>query len=278
MTGAAIAARSLAALRELRASVLILVVLGALITVIAPAIAAPIYPELASRVTDEAGLLSPADKTEIENELAALEQTSTDQLAVVTVKSLQGYPIEDYGIGVARKWGIGQKGKDNGVLLIVAPNDRKVRIEVGRRLEPMLTDTMSALIIENAILPKFRRGDFAGGIKDGVRDIEAVILGDAEEVKRRSLSGRTPQDDPTVMIHIVVWLLVIALIIWINYRNLQTMPPTGVPGARRGRRQGGAIIPEGSSGNWGGGWSSGGGSGWSGGGGSFGGGGASGGW
>ena len=90
-----------------------------------------------------------------------LEQTSTDQLAVVTVKSLEGYSIEDYGIGLARKWGIGQKGKDNGILLIVAPNDRKVRIEVGRRLEPMMTDTMSALIIQNAILPKFRRGDFA---------------------------------------------------------------------------------------------------------------------
>ena len=111
----------------------------------------------------------------------------------MTVKSLEGYSIEDYGIGLARKWGIGQKGKDNGVLLIVAPNDRKVRIEVGRRLEPMMTDTMSTLIIENAILPKFRRGDFAGGIKDAVRDIKTVLLGDAEEVKRRAQGGRTPQ-------------------------------------------------------------------------------------
>jgi uncharacterized protein len=258
-----------------------LVALTALIVLIAPATAAPAYPELTGRVTDEAGLLSAADKTEIENELAALEQTSTDQLAVVTVKSLQGYAIEDYGIGLARKWGIGQKGKDNGVLLIIAPNDRKVRIEVGRRLEPMLTDTMSALIIENAILPKFRRGDFAGGIKDGVRDIKAVILGDAEEVKRRARGARTPADDPTVMIHIIVWLLIFALIIWINYRNMQTSVPTGVGGARRGRRGGIVIIP-GGSGNWGGGWSGGGGDsgggGWSGGGGSFGGGGASGGW
>ena len=97
------------------------------------------------RVTDQAGLLTPADHAEIESQLAALEQTSTDQLAVVTVKSLEGYAIEDYGIGLARKWGIGQKGKDNGILLIVAPNDREVRIEVGRRLEPMMTDTMSTL-------------------------------------------------------------------------------------------------------------------------------------
>ena len=218
--------------------------------------------------------MTPADKAEIESELAALEQTSTDQLAVVTVKSLEGYAIEDYGIGLARKWGIGQKGKDNGILLIVAPNDRKVRIEVGRRLEPMMTDTMSTLIIENAILPKFRRGDYAGGIKDGVRDIKTVLLGDAEEVKQRAQGGRTPQDDPTVMIHVIVWLLIFALIIWINYRNMQAMGP-GAPGTRR---RGGVIIVPGGSGNWGGGWSGGGGGGWSGGGGGFGGGGASGSW
>src|SRR5262249_17893726 len=98
----------------------------------------PVYPELQGRITDEAGLLTPTETADIENDLASLEQTSTDQLAIVTVKSLQGYSIEDYGIGLARKWGIGQKGKDNGVLLIVAPNDRKVRIEVGRRLEPTM--------------------------------------------------------------------------------------------------------------------------------------------
>ena len=199
------------------------------------AAAAPNYPELTGRVTDEAGLLSAADKADIESQLASLEQTSTDQLAVVTVKSLQGYSIEDYGIGLARKWGIGQKGKDNGILLIVAPNDRKVRIEVGRRLEPMMTDTMSTLIIENAILPKFRRGDFAGGIKDGVRDIKTVLLGDAEEVKRRAQGGRTPQDDPTVMIHIIIWLLIFAFIIWINYRNMQAVGP-GTPGTPSRRR------------------------------------------
>ncbi|HEY8195230.1 MAG TPA: TPM domain-containing protein [Hyphomicrobium sp.] len=280
MAGAAIAARSLAP-RNGRASwrIALLVPLAALCVFfvhVAIAIAAPTYPELTGRVTDQAGLLSPADKADIENELASLEQTSTDQLAVVTVKSLEGYPIEDYGIGLARKWGIGQKGKDNGVLLIVAPNDRKVRIEVGRRLEPMMTDTMSALIIENAILPKFRRGDFAGGIKDGVRDIKTVLLGDAEEVKRRAQGGRTPHDDPTAMIHLLVFFLIFALIIWINYRNAQAMG-AGMPGGPR--RRGGVIFIPGGSGNWGGGWSGGGGGGgWSGGGGDFGGGGASGSW
>ncbi len=279
MAGAAIATRPLALRGQLRSVVRdsMLMALAVLCAFVVPASAEPNYPNLAGRITDEAGLLTASDKADIESQLASLEQTSTDQLAVVTVKSLQGYSIEDYGIGLARKWGIGQKGKDNGILLIVAPNDRKVRIEVGRRLEPMMTDTMSTLIIENAILPKFRRGDFAGGIKDAVRDIKTVLLGDAEEVKRRAQGGRTPQNDPTVMIHIVIWLLIFAVIIWINYRNMQTMGP-GTPGTRR---RGGVIIVPGGSGNWGGGWSGGGSSGdggWSGGGGDFGGGGASGGW
>ncbi len=280
MAGALNAARSLLVrsgrhvpLRRLSA------VLAAVFTVLSvPAFADPVYPELVGRVTDEAGLLTPAEKADIERDLASLEQTSTDQLAVVTVKSLQDYSIEDYGIGLARKWGIGQKGKDNGVLLIVAPNDRKVRIEVGRRLEPFMTDTMSALIIQNAILPKFRRGDFAGGIKDGIRDIKSVLLGDAEEVKRRAAGARTPQDDPTVIIHLLIFFLIVAFIIWVNYRNAQAMR-AGMPGAPR--RRGGVIIIPGGSGDWGGGWSSGGGDsggGWSGGGGGFGGGGASGGW
>jgi uncharacterized protein len=242
---------------------------------IAPAYAAPNYPELAGRITDQAGLLSPEEKADIERSLADLEQTSTDQIAVVTVKSLDGYAIEDYGIGLARKWGIGQKGKDNGILLIVAPNDRKVRIEVGRRLEPYMTDTMSALIIQNAILPKFRRGDYAGGIKDAVRDIKTVVLGDPEEVRRRAQGGQPSQDDSAEMFQLLVFLLFVAFILWVSYNNARSMQ-TGGPGGPR-RRGGIIIIP----GGWGGGgWSGGGGGGggWSGGGGSFGGGGASGSW
>ena len=285
MAGAAIATRSWALRDQPRSGVrkCLLMALVALVALISPVIAEPTYPELTGRITDQAGLLTAADKADIESQLASLEQTATDQLAVVTVKSLDGYSIEDYGIGLARKWGIGQKGKDNGILLIVAPNDRKVRIEVGRRLEPMMTDTMSTLIIENAILPKFRRGDFGGGIKDGVRDIKTVLLGDAEEVKQRAGGARNPQNDPTVMLHVIIWLLIVALIVWINYRNLrsvgagQTMGPDG---RRRMRRNGGIIVIPGGSGNWGGGWSGGGsgGGGWSGGGGDFGDGGASGGW
>jgi uncharacterized protein len=193
---------------------LLLTVVLAVLLLAAETFAAPAYPELTGRIVDNANLLNAADKAQIESELQALEAASTDQVAVVTVPSLHGYAIEDYGIGLARKWAIGQKDKDNCVLLIVAPNERKVRIEVGRRLEPMLTDTMATLIIQNAILSQFRRGNFSAGIRDGVRDIKAVLLGDAEEVKRRAIVKRAPQDDLTVYIHLLVFALIIALVLW----------------------------------------------------------------
>ncbi|MEQ1672081.1 MAG: TPM domain-containing protein [Hyphomicrobium sp.] len=252
--------------------------------------AAPVYPELTGRIVDNANLLTAEDRAAIDAELQALEGTSTDQVAVVTVNSLDGYTIEDYGIGLARKWAIGQKDKDNGVVLIVAPKDRKVRIEVGRRLEPLMTDTMSKLIIENAILTKFRRGDFSGGIRDGVRDIKAVLLGDAEEVKLRARVKRSPQDDVTPYIHLLVFALIIGLIFYQMRkaalaqqeweRNLTPDQRQQLERQRRIARNRQVIIIPGGSSDWGGGWSGGGGSGggWSGGGGSFGGGGASGDW
>lgn len=253
------------------------------------AIAAPNYPELTGRIVDNANLINAADKAQIESELAALEATSTDQVAVVTVPSLDGYAIEDYGIGLARKWGIGQKDKDNGVVLIVAPNERKVRIEVGRRLEPMLNDTMATLIVQNAILTQFRRGDFSAGIRDGVRDIKAVLLGDAEEVKRRAIVKRTPEDELTPYIHLLVFALIIGIILWQMRqqaiaqreweRNLTPEQRRQYERDRQRARDRSVIVLPGGSSDWGGGWSGGGGGGgWSGGGGGFGGGGASGDW
>jgi uncharacterized membrane protein YgcG len=118
--------------------------------------------------------------------LADLEAKTTDQLVVVTLKSLQGTSIEEYGVELGRRWQIGQKEKNNGALLIVAPNERKVRIEVGYGLGGALTDAVSRLIIENAILPRFRAGDFAGGIARGVDDIISVLSGDAEEWQRQA--------------------------------------------------------------------------------------------
>ena len=112
----------------------------------------------------------------------------------MTLKSLQGTSIEDYGYQLGRAWGIGQKGKNNGALLIVAPNERKVRIEVGYGLEGALTDAVTRLIIENAILPRFRANDFPGGIARGVDDMIQVVSGDAEEFKRRA--AQRPDDAP----------------------------------------------------------------------------------
>ncbi len=243
--------------------------------------AEPTFPELTGRIVDNASLLTAEDRVAIHDELEALEAKSTDQLVVVTLPSLQGYEIEDYGYQLGRKWGIGQKGKDNGVLLIVAPNERKVRIEVGRRLEPTLTDLLSKLIIENAILPAFRRGDFSGGIRAGVRDIKDVLLGDAEAVKERAKHPpESLEVDWVALLLIAFWIAIVVYVIWAQMRHAQQMPQSAGRRRRRGADWGGpVIIPGGNSGTWdSGGWSGGGGGGWSGGGGDFGGGGGSGSW
>jgi uncharacterized membrane protein YgcG len=137
------------------------------------------FPPLTGRVVDEAGLLSPGDRATLTASLADLEAKTTDQLVVVTLKSLHGTAIEDYGYQLGRNWRIGQKDKDSGVLLIVAATERQVRIEVGYGLEGTLTDAATKLIIENAILPAFKTGDFAGGIKTGVDQITQLLRGDA---------------------------------------------------------------------------------------------------
>lgn len=258
----------------------------ALVFALAPtAFAAPNYPELTGRIVDQANQINAADEAAILTELESLETAATDQVAVATVSSLDGYSIEDYAIGLARKWALGQKDKDNGLLLLIAPNERKVRIEVGRRLEPIMTDALSKIVIENAILPKFRRGDFSGGIRDGVRDIKAILLGDAEEVKHRAIIKRSPADEWAPIIHLLVFALILALIFYqirkaaLAQREWErNLTPEQRRELERQRRRRNIVVIPGGSGSWGGGWSGGGGGGFSGGGGSFGGGGASGGW
>ncbi len=244
--------------------------------------AEPKFPELTGQIVDNAGLLSAEDRAAIEADLKSLEGKSTDQLVVVTVPSLDGTEIEDYGYQLGRKWGIGQAGKNNGVLLIVAPKERKVRIEVGRGLEPIVTDLMSSLIIQNAILPEFRRGNFSGGIRAGARDVKDVLLGDAEAVKERAkVIGKAEGPDWLMIVIILFWLGIIAVAIWAQMNQAQQAPQS--VGRRRGRNRSIFTDPTVGSGTWGGGgWSgggsSGGGGGWSGGGGDFGGGGSSGSW
>lgn len=156
------------------------------------------FPALTGRVVDEAGVLNTDARTSLSEVSAQLEAKTTDQLVIVTLKSLRGTPIEDYGYQLGRRWQIGQKDKNNGILLIVAPTERKVRIEVGYGLEGTLTDAIGKLIIENSILPRFRAGDIPGGIKRGAEDIVQVLSGDAAEWQRRAsqnLSSEGAQQD-----------------------------------------------------------------------------------
>src|SRR6476619_6797460 len=199
-----------------------------------PAAAAELdYPQLTGRVVDNADLLNADDRAELETELKTLEDKSSDQVVVVTLPSLQGLSIEDFGYQLGRHWGIGTKEKDNGVLLIVAPNERKVRIEVGRGLEPILPDAMSRIIIETSILPRFRSGDFAGGIKYGAQDIEKALTGDAAELEQRA-KARQDADNPAVdWIMVIFWTLIILWFVWVVWRSSQQQP-----GARGGRGSG----------------------------------------
>jgi uncharacterized protein len=148
------------------------------------------FPALSGRVVDEAGILDQATRSTLTTKLADLETRTTDQLVVVTLKSLQGLTIEDFGVRLGRHWQIGQTAKNNGVLLIVAPNERKVRFEVGYGLEGVLTDAATKLVIENSILPRFRAGDFPGGISRGVDDVVEILTGDATEWKRRAQAAQ----------------------------------------------------------------------------------------
>ena len=252
----------------------------------AVASAEPTFPPLTGRIVDDARLLSADDKQQIEATLKELEGKSSDQIVVYTAPSLQGYEIEEFGYKLGRFWKIGQAGVNNGILLIVAPSARKVRIEVGRGLEPIMTDALSSSIIQNTILPGFRRGDFAGGIKAGVRDIKDVLLGDAEEVRKRARSIKPKSEANPDWVPLIIFAIIFCFFIY-NFISQARQAQLAGPNAQRRRRLGDGrviVVPGGwgGSGGWsgGGGWSSGGGSGggFSGGGGDFGGGGSSGSW
>jgi uncharacterized protein len=134
-------------------------------------------PPLTGRVDDTANLISPEQRQRIEAQLAQFERQTGNQVAVLTIDNLDGEAIEDYANKVARAWALGQKGKDNGVLLLVSKNDRKMRIEVGYGLEPALTDLQTSIIQTQVIIPHFKQGDFGGGIEAGVDAILTTLQG-----------------------------------------------------------------------------------------------------
>ena len=270
------AARSAFGLGRL-AMLLALLVAAAQLLVAMP-VAAQTFPALSGRVVDGANLLAPEQKAALEARLQALEENSNRQLVVVTLASLEGYPIDDYGYRLGRAWGIGQKGENNGALLIIAPNERKLRIEVGYGLEPFLTDALSSVIINTQITPRFKANDFAGGINAGVETIATQLtLPPDQAIKRAQLLGSKPKAKGNPIAGFLFWLVIFFVFVLPILRAMR---------GGRGRRFGsGPVILWGPSdfgggGGWGGGsgggW--GGGGGFSGGGGSFGGGGSSGSW
>jgi uncharacterized protein len=232
----------------------------------------PPFPALTGPVVDDAHLLPPDVFDRLSQKLAAYSHENGAQLVVVTLATLNGYPIEYYGYQLGRHWGIGQKGRNNGVLLIVDRDERQVRIEVGYGLEGTLTDAQSFLIIHNAILPRFRRGDYAGGITAGADDILSVLGGHLQMVQQQQLRNR----GGTGFLMLLILLFVLSPLLramsgrggwplgggWLGWLALGMLSGGRGGGFGGGRFGGGGF----------------GGGGFSGGGGSFGGGGASGGW
>ncbi len=244
------------------------------------------FPTLSGRVVDEANLLDPAQEAALTAKLQALETQTKRQLVVATLGSLQGYEISDYGYQLGRKWALGQDGKgesekDNGAILIVAPNERKMRIEVGYGLEPILTDGLSSSIIRNDITPRFKAGDFPGGINAGVdRIITQLQLppDEAAKIAAQANKAQRENNEGGEFGMVLFWLFIFFFFILPILTSFRK-------GGRRHRGSGlGPVIIWGGGSDWGGGggssWGGGGfgGGGFGGGGGSFGGGGASGGW
>ncbi|KQM47162.1 methanol dehydrogenase [Sphingomonas sp. Leaf208] len=261
------------------------------------------FPKFTGFVVDTANVIPPDQEAALTKRLDDLQKTTGNQLVVATVPDLEGYPIEDYGNRLIRSWGVGLKDANNGAILLVAPNDRKVRIEVGYGLEPVLTDAFSSVVINQQILPRFKAGDIPGGIVAGTNAVaDQLALPDAEarakvtaaaaeydKTHRRSNSGGGGVPIGLIFFGIVLAAIVIPMI---------SRRAGGQRYTDGGRGGGSGALPivlwsiadamtrgggSGGGGSWGGGGDSGGG-GWGGGGfgggggGSGGGGGASGGW
>ena len=238
------------------------------------------FPPLTGRVVDQAGVIPVSARETLETKLKDLEDKSGIQLVVATVKSLQGGDIETYANELFRAWKLGEAKKNNGVLLLVAPTERKVRIEVGYGLEGTLTDALSQVIIASAIVPRFKANDYSGGIERGVDGVISVLTTDAEEWHAKT---RVRSEDQQSLFDVLFPLLLFLVVVFIFRYMVGNAGGTSGTLARRNGRT--VLIPYGGStwgpsSGWGGGssWGGSSGGGFSGGGGSSGGGGASGSW
>jgi uncharacterized protein len=233
-----------------------------------PQLLARDVPALKARVNDYAHILSSYTGKQLEGILRDLEQTDSTQIVVLTISSLEGEVLEEFSIKVAEEWKIGQKGFDNGAILLIAKKDREMRIEVGYGLEGSLTDLMAGRIIRNVIVPQFRAGNFDQGVLDGVQAMIGVVRGEYKTPEKIP-----PRKDPKFKgTHpfFIVWIIFVFFSILLGRLRR-------IFGSKRSRRSSRGALWLGGIG--GGGFSSGGfGGGFGGGGGGFGGGGASGGW
>lgn len=219
-----------------------------------------VFPKLSGHVVDEAHVIDANTKERLERALAAYERKTSNQMVVVTLPSLQGQEIEEYGYKLGRHWQLGVKQRNNGALLIVVPSERKLRIEVGYGLEPVLTDAHTRLIIERIIVPRFRNNDITGGIILGVEAMMKAASGEFKGLPEQSASSEDTVASGG-------WLIFLILLFWIISRG------------KRGRRSSAlSLLPLILGSGFGSGGSRGGNNSWGGGGGSFGGGGASGRW
>ncbi|HEU5188404.1 MAG TPA: TPM domain-containing protein [Methylomirabilota bacterium] len=259
-------------MRPIRLALAIALLVTALPAVVALALTVP--PAPTRRINDYAGALSLAERDRLEAKLAERERTSQNQVVVAIFRSLEGESLEDFSIRLAERWKIGQKGLDNGVILLVFLDDRKLRLEVGYGLEPTLTDAVTSTIINTVIVPRFRERQMAVGIEAGLDAIDAAIRGEFRAEARRE--PRRSNDRLPAFVPLLFVVLVIVGIFMAAQRNAAYARRQGWTGGSRG--WGGPYY---GGGGFGGGGFSGGGSsggGFSGGGGSFGGGGSSGSW
>jgi uncharacterized protein len=239
--------------------------------------AAPQFPALTGRVVDNAHLLSPATAQKLDAELADLEAKTGHQLVVATVPDLQGRAIEDYGYQLGRAWQLGRKGVNDGAILLVAPKERKVRIEVGYGLEPVLTDALTSVILQTKVLQQFKQGRMEQGVVDGAEALIAQLALPEDQAKANvaQAAARPVQaHDRGGGAGAIPVFLIVLVIFWVISSLLRG-------GGRRGGLGGLWWLPFlfMGGGRGGGGWGGGdGGGGFSGGGGSFGGGGSSGSW
>jgi uncharacterized protein len=194
--------------------------LALLLALVPRAALAQSFPQFTGLVTDAANVLPADRKAALEAKLEALQQQTHRQLVVATIPDLQGYDIADYGYRLGRSWAVGLKGADNGAILIVAPNEHKVRIEVGYGLEPVLTDALSSVIIQQSIVPKFKAGDMPGGIEAGV-DALAQQLSLPDDEAKAKVAAAAAQFDKAhkrggnghIPLGAIIWLVIVGAVV-----------------------------------------------------------------